>query len=112
MLDVLWGAIGCVFKRASNASAPRLGLFANRFDLRATLGSLFFGVTLAKLGYFGARRFFGSSPLLSSHRFTSTLDGIVRIRKASRILTMLALAAIFAIALYLTAAGSATRIIA
>ena len=111
MLDVLWGAIGCVFERASNASAPRFSFFANRFGLRATLGSLFFGVTLAKLGYFSARRLFGSSSLLSGHCFTSTLDGIVRICKASRILTMFALAAIFAIALCLTAAGSATRII-
>lgn len=112
MLDVLRRLVRRAFESALNANTPRQSLFANSFDLRATFGSLFFGVTLAKLSYFGTRCLFGLSSLLSGHRFASTLDRIVRIRKASWILTVLAFAAVFAIALCLTSAGSAARIIA
>ena len=110
MLDVLGCAIGCVFDGTADAGAARFGFCANGGDLLTPLGGLFFGILTAKFSNFGALLFLSTSPLLGSHRFAGTFDGIVRVGEAGGVLAVLTCTAVFAIALGLTSAGFATRI--
>ena len=110
MLDVLGCAIGCVFDGTADAGAARFGFCANGGDLLTPLGGLFFGILTSELGDLCALLFLSTSPLLGGQHFARTLDGIVWVSGACRILAVLAFTAVFAVALGLTSAGSATRI--
>ena len=110
MLDVLRCAVGCVFESTLHTCAAFVGFCADGCNLFATFGGLFFGILTSELGDLCALLFLSTSPLLGGQHFARTLDGIVWVSEACRILAVLAFTAVFAVALGLTSAGSATRI--
>lgn len=111
MLDKLRLTIGRIFESTSNASAAGLSLCADALNLCASFCRLFFRVASAKFSYFNALRLFCPFAFLVCKHFTRTLNGIMRISETGRILTVFTVAAVFAIALFLTAAETTARIV-
>ena len=103
MLDKFRLTIGCIFESAANASAAGFSFFANSVNLCTPFCRLFFCVASAKFSCFNALRLFCTLAFLGCENFARTLNGIVRVGETSGILTVFTVAAVFAIALFLTA---------
>jgi hypothetical protein len=111
MLDKLRLTIGRIFESTSNASAAGLSFFLNAADLVSTRLCLLLCVLLRPCFISLTLRLFCSLAFLGCEDFTRTLNGIVRVGKTGGILAVFAVAAVFAIALFLATAKTATRIV-